>query len=73
MPEKNRSSRNLLIGVATAMAVVIAALLAVPFLIPAGFIGNRVAALVRQKTGRDLRIAGSVSFSLLPRPGLIAA
>jgi len=72
VPEKNRSSRNLLIGVATAMAVVIAALLAVPFLIPAGFIGNRVAALVRQKTGRDLRIAGSVSFSLLPRPGLIA-
>jgi AsmA protein len=72
LPERTRSSRKLLVGVLAAIAVVIAAALAAPFLVPASFISSQIAALVNQKTGRDLRIAGPISISLFPRPALVA-
>jgi uncharacterized protein involved in outer membrane biogenesis len=72
VPERVRFSRRLLTGVLVAVVVVIAAVFAAPFIIPASFVGDQIASLVSQKTGRALRIAGPISFSLFPRPGLIA-
>jgi uncharacterized protein involved in outer membrane biogenesis len=72
VPEKSRLLRNLLIGAAAAIAGVIVLLLAAPLVIPSDFIAGQIAALVRQKTGRALHIAGPISFSLLPRVALVA-
>jgi AsmA protein len=61
--------RRLLIAV---IAVVFVAALAAPFLVPSGFLKAEIASLVLQKTGRELRIAGPIGFSLLPRIVLTA-
>jgi AsmA protein len=71
VPERARFSRKLLTGVLVAMVVVIAAVLAAPFIVPASFVGDQITSLVSQKTGRGLRIAGPISFSFFPQPGLI--
>jgi uncharacterized protein involved in outer membrane biogenesis len=71
--EKNpKIQRNLLIGVAGVLAVVVVAALAAPLVIPSDFIAGQIATLVRQKTGRALQITGPISFSLLPRVALVA-
>lgn len=72
MSEKRRIGRRLAIIVAAVIVLVIAAVLIAPLVIPSTFIASEIAALVHQKTGRDLRIAGPISFSLLPRPALVA-
>ncbi|HVH81681.1 MAG TPA: AsmA family protein, partial [Stellaceae bacterium] len=72
MPERTSAYRKLLIGAASAIVVLVVVVLVAPLLIPSDVIAAQIAALVRQKTGRDLRIAGPISFSLLPRPTLVA-
>jgi AsmA protein len=64
--------KRLLAGVLAAIALVFLVALAAPFVLPSGFVKAQVASLVQQKIGRDLRIAGAIGFSLLPRPTLIA-
>jgi AsmA protein len=61
-----------LIGMATAIAVIMIAVLGAPFIVPQSFVKAEVASLVREKTGRDLRIDGPISFTLAPQPKLIA-
>jgi uncharacterized protein involved in outer membrane biogenesis len=71
--EKNpKILRNLMLGAAAVLAVVVVAALAAPLVVPSGFIAGQIAALVRQKTGRALQITGPISFSLLPRVALVA-
>jgi AsmA protein len=64
--------KRLLLGMVTALAVILAAAFVAPLLIPDSVIKGQVASFVRQKTGRELHIGGSISFSLLPRLALVA-
>ena len=70
--DKGRLFRRLLIGLAAVLVVIIVVLLAVPLLVPSDFIAAQIASIVRQKTGRDLRISGPISFSVMPRVVLVA-
>jgi uncharacterized protein involved in outer membrane biogenesis len=70
--DKVRTFKKVLVGAATAVAILIAALFVAPFAIPSGFIAGQIASLVFAKTGRDVRITGPISFSLLPSLGLVA-
>ena len=72
MSEKKRWPHRLLIGLAAVIVIAVGAVLAAPLLVPSEFIAGQIAGLVRAKTNRDLRIAGPISFSLLPRVALIA-
>jgi uncharacterized protein involved in outer membrane biogenesis len=72
LPERISFLRKLLIGVVAAVLIVVAAVFAAPYVVPASFVGDQIASLVSQKTGRDLRIAGPISFSLFPQPDLVA-
>jgi AsmA protein len=72
LSEKTSLLKRLLVGVLAAITLVSLTAVAAPFLLAGGFVKAQVASLVRQKTGRDLRIAGTISFSLLPRPALVA-
>jgi AsmA protein len=64
--------KKLLIGSALVLALIIAAALAVPFFIPLDTYKGKIVALVKQQTGRDLRINGPIRFSLLPSIALEA-
>ena len=64
--------KRLAIAAIATVAIVFAVAFAGPVLVPSDFVKARVASLVLRATGRDLRIAGSISFSLLPRVRLIA-
>ncbi len=64
--------KKLLIGAAIVIVVIIAAAFVVPFFIPADTYKSKVIALVKDQTGRDLRIDGPVHFSLLPSLSLAA-
>ena len=70
--DKVRSFRHLLVGLAMVLAVIIVALLATSLIVPVDFITAQIASKVRQKTGRDLRISGPISFSVVPRFALVA-
>jgi AsmA protein len=70
--DKGRSFRHLFIGLAWVFAVIIVALLATPLIAPSDIITTQIANMVRQKTGRDLRISGPISFSVMPRFALVA-
>ena len=72
MLEKNRTFRRLVVIVAALVTLFVIVVLAGSLLLPSHLIGPRIARSVQQKTGRELRIAGSTSFSLLPRFGLVA-
>lgn len=72
MSEKKRWPRQLLIGLGAVIVIALGTVLAAPLLVPSEFIAGQIAGLVRAKTNRDLRIAGPISFSLLPRVALIA-
>jgi AsmA protein len=72
MFEKNRTFRRLLFIVAALVTLLVIVVLAGSLLLPSHLIGPRIARLVQQKTGRELRIAESISFSLVPRFGLVA-
>jgi AsmA protein len=62
-----------LIGIAAVVVLLVVVLLVIPFLIPTGAYVDRVVALTKQATGRDLTIKGKISFSLLPRVALEAS
>ncbi len=64
--------KKLLIGVAVVIVVLLAIAVVAPFFIPLDTYKSELVAAVRQSTGRDLRIHGKVSFSLLPSLGLEA-
>src|SRR5579863_346398 len=59
--------KKLLLGLATIVGLLVVAVLAVPFFVPIESYKTEIIALVKTATGRDLRIGGRVSFSLLPR------
>ena len=64
--------KKLLIGLAVVIVVIVAAALVVPFFIPLDTYKAKIVALVKDETGRDLKINGAVSFSLLPSLALEA-
>jgi AsmA protein len=59
--------RKFLIGIAVVVVVLVGAAIAVPFLVPVEQYKGRIEAEVTQRTGRDFRIEGPVSLSLLPK------
>ena len=70
--DKGRFFRHLLIGLAVLFTVIILALLATPLIVPSDFIAAQITSIVRQKTGRDLRISGPISFTVVPKFALVA-
>ena len=64
--------KKLLIGLAAVIVLVIAAAIAEPFFIPLDTYKAQIVALVKNETGRDLKIAGPVRFSLFPSVALEA-
>lgn len=64
--------KKFLIGVAVLIVLIVAAAFIVPPLVPLDAYKAKIAAAVKQATGRDLRISGSVHFSLLPSLALEA-
>lgn len=64
--------KKLLVGAAVLVVLVIAVAIAAPFFIPVDTYKDELVAAVRQSTGRDLKINGKVSFSLLPSLALEA-
>ncbi len=59
--------KKLLIGFAVVIVLIVAAAIAVPFLVPLETYKEEIAARVRDATGRELTIKGDIKFSLLPR------
>ena len=72
MPENGRWLRRLLVGLAVVIVIIAAAVWGAPLVVPSEFMAGEIAHLVRAETNRDLRIAGPISFSLLPRVTLVA-
>lgn len=64
--------KKLLIGLGVLVALVIAALIAAPFLIPVETYKEQIAAATRDATGRELTIGGDFSVSVLPSLALEA-
>ena len=64
--------KKLLIGFAVVLVLIVAAALAVPFFIPLDTYKGKIVALVKDQTGRDLKISGPIRFSLLPSIALEA-
>lgn len=58
--------RKLLIGLALVAVVLVAVVVAVPFLVPVEQYKGRIEAEVTQRTGREFRIQGPMALSLLP-------
>jgi AsmA protein len=64
--------KKLLIGVAIVIVLLIAVVVAAPFFIPVDTVTAEVVSRVKATTGRDLKIGGKVSFSILPILGVEA-
>ncbi|MCB1494556.1 MAG: AsmA family protein [Bauldia sp.] len=64
--------RKLLIGLVVVVVVIVGALFALPLLIPSDTIKGELIATIEEATGRDIRIDGPVSVSILPTPHLSA-
>ncbi len=64
--------KKLLIGVAIVIVLLIAVVVAAPFFIPVDTVTAEVVSRVKAATGRDLKIGGKVSFSILPILGVEA-
>jgi len=58
--------KKLLIGLGVVVVLLLAAAIVVPMLIPLDSYKGEIQAQVKEKTGRDLRIDGDISLSLLP-------
>ena len=58
--------KKLLVATAVLVVLIIAAAITIPLVVPVGAYRARLIALVKQATGRELRIAGPVKLSLLP-------
>lgn len=59
--------KKVLIGVAAVVVLLLVAAVVVPFLIPFDAYKPQIVAQVKQATGRDLRIDGTVKLSVIPR------
>lgn len=59
--------KKLLVGLAVLFVLVIAAAIVIPLVVPVAVFEGRLIALVKQATERDLKIAGPVKLSVLPR------
>ncbi len=64
--------KKLLIGVAIVIVLIIAVVIAAPFFIPVDTVTAEVVSRVKAATGRDLKIGGKVSFSIVPILGVEA-
>ena len=63
--------RKLAIAGVASVLVVLILLLVTPFLIPSDFLKNRIITFTKEKTGRNLRIAGPIHFQLFPHLGFV--
>jgi AsmA protein len=64
--------KKLLIALAALVVLIIIAAIVAPFLIPVDTYKYKLISLVKEATGRDLRIDGPVRFSILPQLALEA-
>ena len=64
--EPEDTVRKILIGLAVVIVVLIVIAIAVPLLVPADAYRGRIVQAVQSATGRELRIEGPLSFSILP-------
>src|ERR1700722_11201754 len=64
--------KKFMIGILVLILLLVAAALAAPFVIPADIYKAKLIAAVKESTGRDLKIDGPISFSLLPQIALSA-
>ncbi|MFP3920415.1 MAG: AsmA family protein [Dichotomicrobium sp.] len=62
--------RRILVILGSAALVVVAALIIVPFLVPASAVKGELAAYVKQVTGRELAVADGGRFQLFPSAGV---
>ncbi|MCZ6847222.1 MAG: AsmA family protein, partial [Alphaproteobacteria bacterium] len=58
--------KKLLVGLGAVIVLLVTAVIALPVLIPSDTIKEQISAQVSDATGRELRIDGEVSFSLVP-------
>lgn len=64
--------KKLLIGVGVLVLLIVIVVVAVPFFVPVDTMKSELIAKVKEATGRDLRVNGKVSFSVLPSLALEA-
>ena len=62
--------KKVLIGVGIVVVLLILAVLIAPAFIPIDWVKQQIIAQVKQETGRDLKLDGDVSVSLLPTPAV---
>ncbi len=62
--------RKIAFGFAVILFMGIIAIVALPFLVPADFIQERIASIVKSQTGRDFVVKGRTSFSFFPNIGV---
>ncbi len=65
--------RKLLIGIGVIVVLIVAAIVALPFVIPVESVKAQLVTRVKAATGRDLRIDGPVSLSVVPSLALDAS
>jgi AsmA protein len=58
--------RKLLVGLVVFVFLIVAAAVVIPLVVPVTIYESRLITLVKQATGRDLKIAGPVKFSVFP-------
>ncbi|HZL60069.1 MAG TPA: AsmA family protein, partial [Stellaceae bacterium] len=71
-PRRRFRVKKLLIGIGLLFLVLVVAIVAAPFVVPTDTYKAQAVAEIKRATGRDLRIDGPVSFSLLPQLALSA-
>src|ERR1700689_228757 len=64
--------KKFVIGILIIILLLVAAALAAPFVIPTDIYKAKLIAAVKDSTGRELKIDGPISFSLLPQIALSA-
>ncbi len=62
--------KKLFVSLFLIVAVLVGAVIALPFLVPSDVIRDQVVATVKAKTGRDLVIRGNTSFAVFPTLGV---
>jgi AsmA protein len=72
-PTKELMMKKLLIGVVAIVVLIVVVAVAVPFFVPVDTYKDRFVERVKAATGRDLKIAGPVKFSILPVLGIEAS
>ena len=64
--------KKLLAGILIIVVLLVAAVVALPFMIPVDTLRDQAIAAVKENTGRDLTIGGEMSLSLFPSIALAA-